>query len=262
MKAQKATRKAFKQATGSAPGMDYTDFRSPDALYFSGRELRGFHPTEADHLFVGGNNKRGYYSERDANSVTSDLQHHYGVATTPVETAPGQWKLRVDAVPPPVSEKDLRGVVGELHEAALRGEILDSAVGIVGPEEAARVKAATGQNVLLHRRTMSGGDVMHAMDRHNKQAPALGEELITHADIARYPEVVGKPDRIIPGTRPNSIIYEKRFPDGTLYVAEQALRGNNIEFKTMFKNKVAERMRRAFLLGAPARGAGRSGEEE
>ena len=165
-------------------------------------------------------------------------------------------------MPPPATTRQLRSVAEDLHKAALRGEKPSYAVGVIGPEEAARVRAATGYNLLLHRRTLNAEDVMHGMDRHNRQAAAIGETPITYADMGRYNEIVGSPDLVSRGARPNSIIYEKRYPDGTVYVAEQILRGNNIEFRSMYKNKVAERMRPTLLPAVPLRGLRGASEEE
>lgn len=262
MSLQRRTRDALKRSKLTPPAMDYTDSRGPDAMHYAGRELREVGPSETDRLFVGSGNKAGYYTGREATGLMVKYRQDHAIATSALETSPGQWKLRVDAVPPPATAGQLRGVAEKLHRAALRGEKPSYAVGIAGPEEAARVKAATGYNVLLHRRALNAEDVMHGMDRHNRQAAAVGEQPITYADMARYNEIVGTPDVISRGRRPNSIIYEKRYPDGTVYVAEQILRGNNIEFRSMYKNKVAERMRSSLLFGGPARGTKEAGEDE
>ena len=259
---QSQTRRASREMKLPPPSMDYTDLRSPDAMHYAGRELRGVAPTEADRLFVGGGNKRGYYTKWDVQNIQLKLQQERNIAATSVETAPGQWKLREEAVPPPATTRQLRSVAEDLHKAALRGEKPSYAVGVIGPDEAARVRAATGYNLLLHRRTLNAEDVMHGMDRHNRQAAAIGETPITYADMGRYNEIVGSPDLVSRGARPNSIIYEKRYPDGTVYVAEQILRGNNIEFRSMYKNKVAERMRPTLLPAVPLRGLRGASEEE
>ncbi len=261
MAAQKAERHAIKKEGGQAPPMDYTDPRSPDAMHFAGKDLRSITPGETDRLYVGSGNKKGFYSERDAISVQADLKRDYGVDATAVETAPGQWQLRVDSVPSGKSLEEMRPIVEDLHETALRGEVKKEFLGITGPEEAARVKAQTGEDILLHRRTLDSRDIEHAIERHNKQAMAIGEKPITLEDIARYEEIVSNPDVIRKGIHPGSIIYEKRYPDGTLYITEQQLKNNKIEFRSMYKNEVAENMRSSLIITSPARTKGERVED-
>ena len=39
-----------------------------------------------------------------------------------------------------------------------------------------------------------------------------------------------------PGGTPNSIVFERRYPDGTICAAEQQVKGKTLEFKTLWKH--------------------------
>ena len=260
--AQKQGRAAIKKHIGTAPGMDYTDTRSPDTMRHAGKELREIPVTEADRLHVGSGNNKGFYSERNARRLVGEIEQQSGAKVSPVETVPGQWKIRVDSVPSLKSPKELQSIVDDLYEKNMRGQVEKARIGVAGPHEAAKIKAETGYDVLLYKHELNGDDIAHAIERHNKQAAAIGEIPIHKADIARYPEIITKPDKISRSDKPGSIIYEKRFPDGSYYITEQIIqKGNKLEFKTMYKNKVAETMRPSLITTLPAKIKGRNVNE-
>lgn len=78
--------------------------------------------------------------------------------------------MRVDKVPPPPSPEELRPQLRALYQAMKRGEACPALeLGVVGPEEAARIRRCTGQDVLLEKRVLRLDDMEHAAGRHGNE---------------------------------------------------------------------------------------------
>lgn len=160
-----------------------------------------------------------------ANNLRRDL----GVETTPVEVEPGRWALRVDKVPPPPSPEELRPQLRALYQAMKRGEACPALeLGVVGPEEAARIRRCTGQDVLLEKRVLRLRDTAHAEERHGNER-TKGQGDLREEDFLRYAEIVLDPDWIEKGNKPGSLVYMRRYADGTVYAVEQNKSGKRLE---------------------------------
>ncbi len=145
------------------------------------------------------------------------------------------WRRPGENMPPPTPLPELKRRMGEVYDAWQRGdEGPQVSLGLIGPEEAARIKAATGMDSLLNRRELVAKDIKHAFDEHG-QEKIRGQISILREDFERYAEIITDPHSIEPGTKPNSIRYQRRYPDGTVYVIEQQLKGNKLEFRTLWK---------------------------
>ena len=54
------------------------------------------------------------------------------------------------------------------------------------------------------------------------------------------------------GSRPGSIVYSRRFADGTTYAVEQRLRGKNLSFRTLWKQVLGGKMVIVWSVGEMA----------
>ena len=184
--------------------------------------------------------------EKLANNLNKDL----GVTATPVEVSPGQWKLRVERVPPPPSLPELRQSLQDMHGAMLRGEQRKISLGVIGPEEAAKIKAKTNIDTLLCKRELDTSWIDHAFRRHGNEM-TQGQLSITKQDFERYAEILLDPHHIEPTGKANTIQYSRRYPDGTVYVLEQQIKGNKLEFRTLWKQSLGGKLE-PILIAAPA----------
>lgn len=252
--AQKQERAAIKKEGGKIPPEDYTDYRSPDTMHFAGKERQAIQVTDADRLYVG-NTNRGYYVKREANDFVLRLKHDHNVGASAVESIPGSghWQIKVDSVPSLPSKQKMSAIAEELFPIGRAGGKKKTTLGIVGPEDAARIKAETGINCLLHKRTIAAEDVFHALDRHGSQARLAGEPPLSVADFAKYEEIVREANVIKHNKRNGNIIYEKRYPEGTYTIIEQEVGGNSFKFVNMWKSKTAESMRTGTALSLPGK---------
>ncbi len=130
--------------------------------------------------------------------------------------------------------------MGEVYDAWQRGKKRVVSLGLVGPEEAARIKAATGLDTLLNPRELDTGQIKHAFKQHG-QEKKIGQISITREDFERYAEILTDPHWVEPG-QPNSFRYLRRYPDGTMYAVERQMEGDRLKFFTMWKKVVGGAM--------------------
>jgi hypothetical protein len=128
-----------------------------------------------------------------------------------------------------------------MYSAMLRGEKHKIQLGVIGPEEAARIKAKTGVDTLLCKRELDSKWIDHAFQRHgNEMTP--GQVTITERDLARYGEIMLDPHDIATGSKPNTVRYVRRYPDGTVFVQEHQIKGKKLEFRSLWKQAVGGTM--------------------
>ena len=113
----------------------------------------------------------------------------------------------------------------------------------VGKEEAGRLEASTGLSGMEgYRHSIDGSTIRHILNEHGDPdtEAVRGQEAVTRDDIARLPEVVGNPDRVIRGEPKRGlerIKYEKRY-NSTTYVVEEVRTGaEELATVTMYKQK-------------------------
>ena len=129
-------------------------------------------------------------------------------------------------------------------------------LGVIGPEEAARIRRCTGQDVLLEKRVLRLDDMEHAAGRHGNER-TKGQGDLREEDFLRYAEIVLDPDWIEAGRKPGSIRYMRRYADGTVYAVEQNKSGKRLEGRTMWRALPGARPE--IVLGVPD--DGENGEE-
>ncbi len=123
-----------------------------------------------------------------------------------------------------------------MYDICQRGEIRVVSLGLVGPEEAARIKACTGLDTLLNRRELDIDWIDHAFQGHGRETK-IGQISIVKEDFERYAEIITNPHWIEPG-QPGSLRYLRRYADGTVYAVERQVEGNTLSFRTMWKKVV------------------------
>ena len=244
---------------GRVPPTDFTDYRSAEHMTMLRSRLKSIRPEERD--FVKTLKPKDAGSQVIAQRTADNLRHELGVEATPVEVEPGRWVLRVDKVPPPPSPEELRPRLRALYQAMKRGEACPALeLGVVGPEEAARIRRCTGQDVLLEKRVLRLRDIEHADSRHGNER-TKGQGSLREEDFLRYAEIVLDPDWIEKGTRSGSIRYMRRYADGTVYAVEQNKSGKRLEGRTMWRALPGARPE--IVLGVPDDGEnGEEGEEQ
>ena len=237
------------------PPTDFTDYRSAEHMTMLRSRLKSIRPEERD--FVKTLKPGEALSQRNAQIVAENWRHNLGVEATPVEVEPGRWALRVDKVPPPPSPQELRPQLRALYQAMKRGEAHPALeLGVIGPEEAARIRRCTGQDVLLEKRVLRLDDMEHAAGRHGNER-TKGQGDLREEDFLRYAEIVLDPDWIEAGRKPGSIRYMRRYADGTVYAVEQNKSGKRLEGRTMWRALPGARPE--IVLGVPD--DGENGEE-
>ena len=240
---------------GRVPPTDFTDYRSAEHMTMLRSRLKSIRPEERD--FVKTLKPGEALSQRNAQIVAENWRHNLGVEATPVEVEPGRWALRVDKVPPPPSPQELRPQLRALYQAMKRGEAHPALeLGVIGPEEAARIRRCTGQDVLLEKRVLRLDDMEHAAGRHGNER-TKGQGDLREEDFLRYAEIVLDPDWIEAGRKPGSIRYMRRYADGTVYAVEQNKSGKRLEGRTMWRALPGARPE--IVLGVPD--DGENGEE-
>ena len=133
------------------------------------------------------------------------------------------------------SPEELRPQLRALYQAMKRGEACPALeLGVVGPEEAARIRRCTGQDVLLEKRVLRLDDMEHAAGRHGNER-TKGQGDLREEDFLRYAEIVLNPDWIEKGNKPGSLVYMRRYADGTVYAVEQNKSGKRLEGRTMWR---------------------------
>lgn len=219
---------------------DFTDYRTDAEMHELHRRLREIKPQAEDFLYTP-QKERLTGSLSQMQRFSHRLNRDKGVVATPIEVSAGQWKLRVDKVPPPPSLQELRQSLRDMYSGMLCGEKSKISLGVIGPEEAARIKARTKTDTLLCVRELDTDGIQHAFGRHgNERTP--GQISITERDFVRYAEIVLDPHSIDPGTTPKSIKYSRRYTDGTVYVVEQQIKGSKLEFRTLWKQSLGGKM--------------------
>ena len=240
---------------GRVPPTDFTDYRSAEHMTMLRSRLKSIRPEERD--FVKTLKPKDAGSQVIAQRTADNLRHELGVEATPVEVEPGRWALRVDKVPPPPSPQELRPRLRALYQAMKRGEACPALeLGVVGPEEAARIRRCTGQDVLLEKRVLRLDDMEHAAGRHGNER-TKGQGDLREEDFLRYAEIVLNPDWIEKGNKPGSLVYMRRYADGTVYAVEQNKSGKRLEGRTMWRALPGARPE--IVLGMPD--DGENGEE-
>ena len=238
------------------PPTDFTDYRSAEHMTMLRSRLKSIRPEEGDFIYTKTQNTGLEAVQRRGENLRQDMQ----VETTPVEVELGRWALRVDKVPPPPSPEELRPQLRALYQAMKRGEACPALeLGVVGPEEAARIRRCTGQDVLLEKRVLRLDDMEHAAGRHGNER-TKGQGDLREEDFLRYAEIVLDPDWIEAGRKPGSIRYMRRYADGTVYAVEQNKSGKRLEGRTMWRALPGARPE--IVLGVPDDGEnGEEGEE-
>lgn len=237
------------------PPTDFTDYRSAEHMTMLRSRLKSIRPEERD--FVKTLKPGEALSQRNAQIVAENWRHNLGVEATPVEVEPGRWALRVDKVPPPPSPQELRPQLRALYQAMKRGEAHPALeLGVIGPEEAARIRRCTGQDVLLEKRVLRLDDMEHAAGRHGNER-TKGQGDLREEDFLRYAEIVLDPDWIEKGNKLGSLVYMRRYADGTVYAVEQNKSGKRLEGRTMWRALPGARPE--IVLGVPD--DGENGEE-
>lgn len=110
-------------------------------------------------------------------------------------------------------------------------------LGEVAPGTVAAARAA-GVELGGFRHVMQGDDVRHVLERHAAAAP--DEVPVTPADLAKVPEIVANPDRVIATeTRQGvkALQFTKRMGDTHIVIEEVRGRKKRLAFKTMFIRK-------------------------
>lgn len=184
-----------------------------------------FTPPKGDNSYV--------YIEKMGRNIKKDLH----VDTTPVEVAPGRWSLRIDNVPARPTVEELRPQLEMMYEAWRNGKKMSIDLGIVGPDEAARIRGKGKIESLLNRHMLHTDDIKHVDLRHGTEK-IKGQLNITKEDFIRYGEILLDPHSIQPGGRQGSVVYIRRYPDGTIYAVEHQIKGKRLEFTTMWKKGV------------------------
>ncbi len=238
------------------PPTDFTDYRSAEHMTMLRSRLKSIRPEEGDFIYTKTQNTGLEAVQRRGENLRQDMQ----VETTPVEVEPGRWALRVDKVPPSPSPQELRPQLRALYQAMKRGEACPALeLGVVGPEEAARIRRCTGQDVLLEKRVLRLRDTAHAEERHGNER-TKGQGDLREEDFLRYAEIVLDPDWIEKGNKPGSLVYMRRYADGTVYAVEQNKSGKRLEGRTMWRALPGARPE--IVLGVPDDGEnGEEGEE-
>ena len=237
------------------PPTDFTDYRSAEHMTMLRSRLKSIRPEERD--FVKTLKPKDAGSQAVVYHKANNLRRDLGVETTPVEVEPGRWALRVDKVPPPPSPEELRPQLRALYQAMKRGEACPALeLGVVGPEEAARIRRCTGQDVLLEKRVLRLRDTAHAEERHGNER-TKGQGDLREEDFLRYAEIVLDPDWIEKGNKLGSLVYMRRYADGTVYAVEQNKSGKRLEGRTMWRALPGARPE--IVLGVPD--DGENGEE-
>ena len=213
--------------------VDFTDYRSAEQMAVLRGRLASIQPEEQDFIkALGGKDQ---ISQQRALHTANNLQRDLGVKASPVETAPGVWALRVESVPPAPSLDELRPKLRAIYQAMKQGMSFPTLeLGVIGPEEAARIRRCTGQETLLQKRVLRLRDTDHANERHGKEA-MKGQADLREEDFVRYAEVVLDPDWIEKGRIPGSVIYMRRYPQGTIYAVEQSKSGKQMVGRTMWR---------------------------
>lgn len=201
-----------------------------DALH---AKLQAIKPTADDFLFTP-SKEQLTQSWADMNKYAENLKKDLGVVSTPVEVAPGKWKLKIEDIPPPPSVAELKPEIQKMYEAARRGEQFSLSFGVVGPEEAAKIKELTGLDTLLHKHELHLDDIRHALQGHGNEL-TRGQISLSQEDFVRYAEILADPHWIEKGRKPGSIIYSRRYPDGTIFAVERQIKGKNLGFRTLWK---------------------------
>ena len=139
-------------------------------------------------------------------------------------------------MPQQSSIEELQLNAKEVFAAAKKGELKKITLGLIGPEEAAKIKAKANVDTLLCKREFTSRWIEHGIERHGNEK-ALGQKDITEQDFKRYVEIIRDPHNIEPGTTPGGIYYSRRYPDGTVYMVEQKVKGTKLEFRTLWKKE-------------------------
>ena len=213
--------------------VDFTDYRSAEQMAVLRGRLASIQPEEQDFIkqLKPKDASSRNFAQRTADNLRKDLQ----VETSLVETAPGVWALRVESVPPAPSLEELRPKLRAIYQAMKQGTPSPRLeLGVIGPEEAARIRRCTGQETLLQKRVLLLDDIEHANGRHGKEA-MKGQADLREEDFVRYAEVVLDPDWIEKGRIPGSVIYMRRYPQGTIYAVEQSKSGKQMMGRTMWR---------------------------
>ena len=247
---EQAGQAAAKPSTAHQKGKDFTDLRTDVEMRALHQELQSIKPTPENFLYTPAK-KRIAGSLTEMQKLSSRFDRDHGVIAVPIEALPGQWKLRVERVPPPPSLPKATQDLREMYTAMLRGERRKISLGIIGPEEAARINIKTGVDALLNKRELDTEWIRHAFERHgNEMTP--GQVSITEQDFIRYGEILLDPHWISPGGKPNSVVYSRRYPDGTVYAMEQQIQGHKLEFRTLWKQAAGGVMELVLIATMPS----------
>ncbi len=139
-------------------------------------------------------------------------------------------------LPPPTPLPEIKRRMGEMYDAWQRGDVGQRvSLGLIGPEEATRIKAATGLDTLLNPRELDTGQIKHAFKYHG-QEKKIGQISVTREDFERYAEILIEPHWIERGSNKDSVRFFRRYSDGTIYAAEQYVREEGkMFFRSMWK---------------------------
>lgn len=115
----------------------------------------------------------------------------------------------------------------------------------VSPDEAEKIKAATGLEVEGFRHVVDSFGIRHALKKHGNSASeeSRGQIAIDESDIAKIPEIIAAPDSIEGGGKDSAgrdvIVYRKTFEDTIIYVEEVREGRWELVSKTLWKTRTA-----------------------
>ena len=133
------------------------------------------------------------------------------------------------------------GVAVAKVKSVLSGQSEEAVYAKVTPEVAAKIKAATGQDVSGYQHFIDHDALIHIDRQHGVgNEDQAGHLPVTKDDIEKIPAIVSAPDKVEKGETARglaAIKYTKRFNGTTYYVEEKWSKEKLLAAKTMYKTK-------------------------